>query len=127
MLLFTLGVAGSGFAAGPSVPALPTTGVNLPRDSGGWLNVAVRSHRMVIAFFDGQKVPVAPDRRHGLVQYQQVTRGIHRTSLRFSRDGRRLVSPTRIDPPDEFLVNLALFNDGADEGTETHEFFYHAP
>jgi hypothetical protein len=127
MVLFVLGVAAAGFAAGPAAPALPATGINLPRDGGGWLNVLVRSNRMVVTFFNDRKVPVAPDVHHGLAQYDQATRGDHRTPLRLSKDGRRLVSPTDVEPPHEFRVTLALFNSGPGKAAETHQFFYHAP
>jgi hypothetical protein len=126
-MLFVLGIATAGFAAGPAAPALPASGMNLPRAGGGWLNVLVRSNRMVVTFFGDRKEPVAPDVHHGLARYQQVLRGDHRTALHLSRDSRRLVSPADVGAPHEFLVTLALYNNGPGEAAETHEFFYRAP
>lgn len=119
----------SGLSAEPGKPValepeLPKTGVNLPRDDGGWINVAVDGSSFVVSFFDDQKAPVAANVQHGLVRYSYAAKSKDRTVLTRSADGRTLISPTNVKPPLVFRVHIALFNEGPGDLAETYAFSY---
>ena len=124
LLFLIIGSVLPSLAAEPTQPELPKTGVNLERDHGGWLNVVVQDDQFVISFYNAKKEPVTADLHHGLVRYAYSENGSDRTVLRRSADGKTLISPHEVTPPDIFRVHLALFHEGADDLAETHAFSY---
>ena len=86
---------------------LPTTGKNIPRKQGGWLNVEFPGPSMTVKFFDAEKKPVAPNVVRASVRFRYGYKSdINRTVL--NRDGDALVSPGNVQPPHNFLVTLTL-------------------
>ena len=125
--LFALGavLAGLGLAAAasstyerpivpPVTPApklpefeLPTTGKNIPREQGGWLNIEFPGPFMLVRFFDAAKRPIVPDVPRATVRFRGAMKsGVTRTVL--NRSGEVLVSPDQVRPPHNFIVTLTL-------------------
>lgn len=94
----------------PIVRELPATGVNVARQRGGWINAEFSGARMVVRFFDGEKKPISPEVEVGSARLRRPgASGIVRTTL--GREGEKLVSPSNVRPPHNFLVTLALPSD----------------
>ena len=90
---------------------LPTTGKNIPRKDGGWLNVEFPGPSMTVKFFDAEKKPVAPNVVRASARFRYAYKSdMNRTVL--NRDGDALVSPGNVQPPHNFLVTLTLVPGG---------------
>jgi hypothetical protein len=94
-------------------PALPESGVNLARASGGWLNVEAADNRLTLRFFDAEKKEVAPDVTRASARIVYPAREDRRGVL--NREGDLLRSPATVSPPFVFRIHLSLFRDGASE------------
>ena len=108
----------------PAKPELPTTGVNLARPHGGWLNVAVEGHQFIVAFYDADKAPVPADTGHALVRYYSGVKEDQRIPLAPDGQGLKLVSPTRVRGPYVFQVRLTLRRDAPGDEEEHYAFRY---
>ena len=75
---------------------LPATGRNIARKGGGWINGTISNFWLVLSFYDADKKPIAPDVKHGVVQFRKPGTDI-RTSL--YRKGDTLVSTDKVTPP----------------------------
>lgn len=102
-------------------PELPTTGINLSRPVGGWINVEAVGIRLVVKFFDQEMEPTAPDASSGFVRLRYPGKGPKRSVLNIEND--TLATPATMRPPHNFFVILSLFFVGTDE-SETHTFKY---
>lgn len=100
-------------AAATEGPALPKSGVNLARASGGWLNLEAAGNRLTLRFFDSDKGPVAPDVARASARIVYPAREDCRVVL--IREGDSLRSPATVPPPLVFRIHLSLFRDGASE------------
>jgi len=99
---------------------VPAIGVNVERQSGGWINVQTPGAQMVVRFFDAKKKPVPPDVIRATARIRYAAKSdITRTVL--NRDGDVLVSPNNVRPPHNFLVTLTLLH-GDDEAAVTEVF-----
>tara|TARA_R110002167_G_scaffold83863_1_gene228218 strand:+ start:316 stop:714 length:399 start_codon:yes stop_codon:yes gene_type:complete len=104
-----------------SKPELPSTGINLPRPAGGWINVEAENVRLVVRFFDEDKEPTPPDVSSGFVRLRYPGKGPERAVLNIEND--ILATPAKLRPPHNFFVILNLFSEDRDE-PETHTFKY---
>ena len=124
MAAVSLGAAAQSKSADEKkVYELPTTGKNLERQNGGWINVQTAGAQMIVKFFDAEKKPVAPDVERATVRFRYAAKSeIKRTVL--NREGDTLVSPGNVRPPHNFLVTLTLLrgDDVAAGATEVFNF-----
>lgn len=101
---------------------LPTTGVNIARKDGGWLNIEGSGTRFVVKFFDKEKKPAPPDVERGLARFNYAAKNDERAPLH--RDGDTLVTPATVRPPHNFQVILSLFAGEIGEPSEVYTFKY---
>lgn len=124
MAAVSLGAAAQSKSADEKkVYELPTTGKNLERQNGGWINVQTAGAQMIVKFFDAEKKPVAPDVERATARFRYAAKSeIKRTVL--NREGDTLVSPGNVRPPHNFLVTLTLLrgDDVAAGATEVFNF-----
>ena len=101
---------------------LPTTGKNVARQNGGWLNVEGAGTRFVVKFFDKDMKPIPPDVERGFARFNYAAKNDARAPL--SREGETLVTPATIRPPHNFQVILSLFTGEVGDSAEVYTFHY---
>lgn len=102
-------------------PELPTTGINVSRPVGGWINVEAVGIRLVVKFFDQEMKPTLPDVTSGYVRFRYPGKSPKRAVLNIEND--TLATAAIVRPPHNFFVILNLFFEGTEE-SETHTFKY---
>jgi hypothetical protein len=86
-------------------------GIELPRQKGGFLGLTVEGPRLVLAFYDAEKKPVAIDVARASARWNPTNKvGEVRTVLNPGTDGKTLVSPNVVQPPLVFKVYLTLLD-----------------
>ena len=101
---------------------LPSSGLNLVRERGGWINIAVDNNRLVATFFDTKKKPVPPDVARAKARIVHTAREARHVVL--NRTEKSLASPPTVRPPHVFRVFLMFFAEDATEPVERYSFGY---
>lgn len=130
ILIATMAAVSLGAAAQPKsadekkIYELPTTGKNLERQNGGWINVEATGAQLIVKFFDMEEKPIAPDVERATARFRYAAKSsITRTVL--NRAGDTLVSPANVRPPHNFLVTLTLLrgDEASDAPSDAVEIF----
>lgn len=101
---------------------LPTSGPNLARPNGGWINAQMVGTRLILRFFDGDKRPLEPNVARGFALFRYSSKNPERATLH--REGDTLASTATVRPPHNFLVLLRLFNESSEQPIESYSFRY---
>lgn len=129
LVLATL-AAISASAASPSnrkedkIQPLPSSGVNLQRQSGGWINFSTSGARAIVTFFDPSKKATTPDVSGALAVFRFAAKAdVARTTFKVEQNA--LVSPSNVRPPHNFRVQLILMaGDGEQKTSEVFNFSF---
>lgn len=95
-------------------------GIEVARDNGGFLGVAVEGLALVVRFYDEERKPVPADVARATVWWDPVNKaGKERTVLNPSPDGLSLRSPAKLRPPYVYDV-VVTFLSAEGEALKTH-------
>ncbi len=98
-------------APAPTEEPAKIKGIEFPRPHGGYLGLTVEGPRLVLAFYDDEKKPVAINVARAAARWTPVNKvGDVRTVLNPSEDGKTLVSPNVVQPPLVFNVYITLLD-----------------
>jgi hypothetical protein len=113
VVLAALSLVAAPLRAADEQPALPDTGMNIARGTGGWINIEAAENRLTLRFFDANKTPVTPDVDRGVVRVVYPAREDVRVVLNLEGDSLR--SPPTVRPPWVFRIYVTLSRDGVPE------------